>query len=162
MNKAYVRKYSLGVLSALAVSLAIWVPESRAQNNPPILQPTPNQPNPRSAYVCPAGTGGLHDVSDLKGGDSPQHQTGGSPRFTCIAASLPGGTSGHYTCPGGPHDLHLVSDLKGGVEQQHQTGNPPYTCLVGALPQCAAYNVPTKNNGQPLTPGDTCMPAPPK
>lgn len=91
------------------------------------------------------------------------HQTGGAPKFTCLAASKPGGAEGHYTCPGGAGDLHLVSDLKGGVLAEHQVGSPAHTCLVGSLPSCAHYYVPTKSpSGGVLTPDDVCMPAPPK
>jgi hypothetical protein len=109
-------------------------------------------PQARSqALVCKQG--GLHLVTDLKGGDLPEHQTTTTPAFTCYAASMPtcGGTplapganclkpgmensnqSGNYSCPTGM--LHLVSDLKGGVEAKHQTGTtPPYTCIAGSLP----------------------------
>jgi hypothetical protein len=158
MNKHRISKCSLGVLSALAVSLAIWVPEGRAQLKP--TWPT----NHMNWYACAAGTGTLHDVSDLKGGVLPKHQTGGDAKYTCLAASKPAGATGQYTCPGGPGDLHLVSDLKGGVLAEHQVGNPARTCIAAALPICAQGYLPSKVSpgSSMLTPGDVCVALPPK
>jgi len=112
------------------------------------------------ALVCKQG--GLHLVTDLKGGDLPEHQTTTSPAYTCYEASMPtcGGAplgpganclkpgmknsnqSGNYSCPSG--GLHLVSDLKGGVLAKHQTGTTPaYTCITGSLPSntCTGNNI---------------------
>lgn len=149
-------KHSVGVLSALALSLAIWVPQSQAQP----LQPTPNQQQPASAYVCASGS--IHNVTDLKGGDLKEHQTGGTPIFTCLTASKPELNPGPpprplYKCPGGPGDLHLVSDLKGGVKAEHQIGSPPFTCIQGSLPGCALGFAPGGNAGQTLKPGQVCV-----
>jgi hypothetical protein len=153
MNKQLIRKCSLGICSALAV-VVIWAPRGQAQ----ILKPSPTT-NPSTAYTC--AVGGLHDVTDLKGGDLPEHQTGGSPKYTCLSASKPSGTEGHYSCPNRPGDLHLVSDLTGGVSPEHQVGSPARTCIQGHLPGCAPFTVPSKSpNGGVLTPGDVCMPPP--
>jgi hypothetical protein len=152
-------KHSLVALSRLALSAAVWIPQGDAQAQP---LPGGNQTgNQRGAYTCAKGS--LHDVSDLKGGDLAEHQTGGAPKFTCIAGSKPGGTEGHYTCAGGQGDLHLVSDLEGGDLPEHQVGSPARTCLAGSLPSCAPYFVPSKKpSGGVLAAGDVCMPAPPK
>ncbi len=153
MNRQQVLKYSISVLSGVGLSLAIWVPQSEAQNT-----------NPIGHYAChpwlnTASWGTVHDVSDLKGGDLAAHQTGGNPKYTCYQAFKPNGTDGKYTCSSG--SLHLVSDLKGGVESQHQVGTPPRTCIQGALPDCAANfadaKTPTNGTGA-LSAGSVCVP----
>jgi hypothetical protein len=154
MNKHHVLKHSFGVLSALALSLAIWIPQSAAQ------LPPGNQDQSSQFYACAPGAGKVHDVSDLTGGDLPQHQTGGMPKLTCYAASKPSGSDAHYSCATGA--LRLVSELKGGVLAEHQVGNPPRTCIQGNLPICAPGYIPY-NAAAPvripsnLAPGGICI-----